>query len=207
MKQAFRAFSRSLRLLALASIGLATAAWADDYSAVGQLLRANQLPEAQRLADSYLASKPTDPQMRFLKAVIQSRLAQPQDAITTLTQLTEDYPELPEPYNNLAVLYAAQGQVDKARAALEMAIRTNPGYANAHENLGDIYARLASQAYQKAVQLGASQAAVQPKLDLLANIVASHPAAAHRALPPTPQVVPASPGEPAVLAAPPAAAP
>ncbi len=57
------------------------------------------------------------------------------------TKLSEDYPELPEPYNNLAVLYAQQKQYDKARTALEMAIRTHPSYAIAYENLGDIYAK------------------------------------------------------------------
>ena len=79
------------------------------------------------------------------------------DAIKVFTELTEDYPELPEPYNNLAVLYATQGEYDKARKALEMAIRTHPSYAIAHENLGDIYATLASQAYDKALQLDSEQ--------------------------------------------------
>ena len=86
---------------------------------------------------------------------------QPAQAIATFTKLTEDFPELPEPYNDLAVLHAAQGDYDKARAALEMAIRTNPGYATAHENLGDIYARLASQAYCKALQLEVANATVK----------------------------------------------
>jgi tetratricopeptide (TPR) repeat protein len=49
--------------------------------------------------------------------------------MAVFSKLTEDYPELPEPYNNLAVLYAQQKQYDKARTALEMAIRIHPGYA------------------------------------------------------------------------------
>ncbi|MBK5206948.1 MAG: tetratricopeptide repeat protein, partial [Polaromonas sp.] len=120
----------------------------------------------------YLASKPRDPQMRFLKGVIQTETGKTSDAIATFTNITEDYPELPEPYNNLAVLYAGQSQFDKARAALEMAIRTNPSYATAHENLGDIYARLASQAYSKALQLDSSNATVQPKLALIHQLLA-----------------------------------
>lgn len=75
------------------------------------------------------------------------------DAINVFQKLTEDYPELPEPYNNLAVLHASAGNYDKARVALERAIRTNPAYATAHENLGDVYAKLASQSYDKAMQL------------------------------------------------------
>jgi tetratricopeptide (TPR) repeat protein len=110
--------------------------------------------------------------MRFLKGVIQTESGKPADAIGTFTKLTEDYPELPEPYNNLAVLYAGQSQFDKARAALEMAIRTNPSYATAHENLGDVYAKLASQAYSKALQLDSNNTGVQPKLALIRDLFA-----------------------------------
>jgi ketosteroid isomerase-like protein len=110
--------------------------------------------------------------MRFLKGVIQTESGKPNDAISTFTKLTEDYPELPEPYNNLAVLYAGLSQFDKARAALEMAIRTNPSYATAHENLGDVYAKLASQAYSKALQLDSNNTGVQPKLALIRDLFA-----------------------------------
>ena len=87
------------------------------------------------------------------------------------TELTEEYPELPEPYNNLAVLYAGQGDYDKARKALEMAIRTHPSYAVAHENLGDIYATLASQAYDKALQLDNNNVTARKKLALIKELL------------------------------------
>ncbi len=164
--------SKALRLLALAALFSLPLAHADEYGDVGQLLRSGKLPEALAKADQFLATKPRDPQMRFLKGVIQTESGKPADAITTFTKLTEDYPELPEPYNNLAVLYAGQSQFDKARAALEMAIRTNPSYATAHENLGDVYAKLASQAYSKALQLDANNTGVQPKLALIRDLFA-----------------------------------
>jgi tetratricopeptide (TPR) repeat protein len=145
-------------------------AHADEYSDVSQLVRAGKLVDALTKADQHLVSKPRDPQMRFLKGVIQRDSGKTADAIVTFTRLTEDFPELPEPYNNLAVLYAGQSQFDKARTALEMAIRTNPSYATAHENLGDVYAKLASQAYNKALQLDASNTAVAPKLALIRDL-------------------------------------
>jgi len=145
----------------------------EDYAEVNRLMRAGQMSEALTKVDQFLATKPRDPQMRFLKGVIQTESGKPADAIATFSKLTEDYPELPEPYNNLAVLYAGQSQFDKARAALEMAIRTNPSYATAHENLGDVYAKLASQAYSKALQLDAGNAAVAPKLSLIRNLFAA----------------------------------
>jgi tetratricopeptide (TPR) repeat protein len=162
--------SATLRCLALAAALAVSAAHADDYSDVNDLVRSGKLTEAMTKADQYLAGKPRDPQMRFIKGVIQTEAGKPTDAISTFTKITQDYPELPEPYNNLAVLYAGQNQFDKARAALEMAIRTNPSYATAHENLGDVYAKLASQAYSKALQLDGGNAGVQPKLALIRTL-------------------------------------
>lgn len=170
MKYACSPKFQPLRLLTLAAAMMFSVAHADDYTDVSQLMRAGKLPEALSKADQYLTSKPKDPQMRFLKGVIQRDAGKTTDAIGTFTRLTEDYPELPEPYNNLAVLYAGQSQFDKARAALEMAIRTNPSYATAHENLGDVYAKLASQAYNKALQLDATNPAVAPKLALIREL-------------------------------------
>lgn len=178
--------------------GLASA---DEYGDVTQLMRNGKSADALTRADQYLASKPRDPQMRFLKGVILTESGKPAEAISVFTKLTEDFPELPEPYNNLAVLYAGQSQFDKARAALEMAIRTNPSYSTAHENLGDVYAKLASQAYTKALQLDAGNAAVPPKLALIKDLFAP----GNKAQRPT--AAPAAPAaQPAAVAAKPATA-
>lgn len=152
------------RLLALAASLVLGAAHADVYGDVSQLLRGGRLAEAQAKADQHLAAKPRDPQMRYLKGLIQRASGQQTDALATFTQLTEDFPELPEPYNGMAVIHAAQGDYDKARAALELAVRNNPGYAIAHENLGDLHLRLAQQAYCQALRLETNNATVKSKL-------------------------------------------
>lgn len=205
-----QALPTALRLLALVAALCVPPAHADEYTEVNALVRAGQLTEAMAKADKHLAAKPRDPQMRFIKGVIQTEAGKPADAITTFTKITQDYPELPEPYNNLAVLYAGQNQFDKARAALEMAIRTNPSYATAHENLGDVYAKLASQAYSKALQLDGGNSAVPPKLALIRTLFtpeakAQKPAAA----PAVTAQTPAAPAKPAAVtpAAPAPAAP
>ena len=169
-------------------------AHADEYSEVSQLMRAGKLPEAMAKADQYLAAKPKDPQLRFLKGVIQRDSGKAMEAIASFTRLTEDYPELPEPYNNLAVLYAGQNQFDKARVALEMAIRTNPSYATAHENLGDVYAKLASQAYNKALQLDSGNPAVAPKLALIRELFSVNSAKSPSATSTTASAPAAQPG-------------
>ncbi|MFZ6721130.1 L,D-transpeptidase Cds6 family protein [Undibacterium sp. Ji49W] len=160
-----------LTLSTLTLVLMSATVYADDAADVGKLLRAGQINEAMQKVDAALAQRPKDAQMRFLKGLILTEQGKSAEAITVFTKLTDDYPELPEPYNNLAVLYASSGQYDKARAALEMAIRTNPTYGTAHENLGDVYAKLASQAYDKALQLDSGNSTAKLKLTLVRNLV------------------------------------
>ena len=163
----------ALRAFAVAALLAAGGvAQADDYSDVAKLVRAGKTAEAMAQADKYLASNQRDPQMRFLKGTAQTAAGQTEDAIATFTLLTEEYPELPEPYNNLAVIYASQNRLDQARNALEMAVRNNPNYAVAHENLGDIYARLAEQAYARSLQLNGANAALKRKATTLGGVLA-----------------------------------
>jgi hypothetical protein len=107
---------------------------------------------------------------RFLKGVILAELKRPQEAIRIFTKLTLDYPTLPEPYNNLAALYASQGQYEAAREALEHAMRTNPSYATAHENLTDIYAALSSQAYEGTLRASKSSPDGKPTQALITEL-------------------------------------
>lgn len=166
---------RARRLLAALALcaGLAGASVAQDLDEASRLLASGQAQAALRMVEDVLARQPRDAQWRFLRGVILASLNRTQDAVTVFTQLSEDYPELPEPYNNVAVLYAGQGEFEKARTALEMAVRTNPAYATAYENLGDVYIQLAGQAYMRAQQADASSRSVAPKLKLVRELVAS----------------------------------
>ncbi|HSV36731.1 MAG TPA: tetratricopeptide repeat protein [Ramlibacter sp.] len=171
MTYAGNALTHAARLLAIAAaMALAPAAFADEYTDVTQLMRSGKFTEALAKADQHLVGKPRDPQMRFLRGVVQTEAGRAADAITTFTQLTEEYPELAEPHNNLAVLHAGQGEYDKARTALEAAIRANPGYAIAHENLGDVHARLAAVFYARAQQLDTRNTSVPAKLALVRQV-------------------------------------
>ncbi len=164
-----------MRLLAafasMAMLLAANPASADALQDISKMIKQGQHTQALEQVDKYLAGKPKDAQGRFLKGIILTEMNRANDAIAVFTKLTEEYPELPEPYNNLAVIYAQQKQFDKAKQALEMAIRTHPSYATAHENLGDIYARLASQAYDKALQIDSSNSSAQAKLALIRDLM------------------------------------
>jgi hypothetical protein len=171
-------FSQALRIGVLVALlpALACAA-APTVQDANQAFRQGNNQVALEKVNRFLAANPKDAQGRFLKGLILTEMNRYQEAITAFSSLTEDYPELPEPYNNLAVLYAAQGDYEHAKNSLEMAIRTHPSYATAHENLGDIYAKMASQAYDKALQLDKSNTSAQTKLALIRDLFSPSPRA------------------------------
>jgi len=164
---------RSFCALAAALVLGLTAAEArsDEVDDATQLLRNSAVSEALAHIDKFLKIKPEDARGRFLKGVILSAQQRSDDAIAVFRALNADMPELPEPYNNLAVLYAAKGRYDDARRVLEMAIIAHPSYALAHENLGDIYARMAGQFYERAATLGAQNTTASEKHKLIDKLL------------------------------------
>jgi Flp pilus assembly protein TadD len=150
---------------------------AADVSEIQRLIKDGQHAQALKLIDEALARNPKDAQMRFRRGVALSMLDRKTEALAVFQKLVEDHPDMPAPYNNMAVIYGSLGEYEKAKGALERAIRTNPAYATAYQNLGDVYAQLASQAYSKALQLDKTDTSVQPKLSLLRELTGSTPSA------------------------------
>lgn len=191
--------------LALTFAGGAAAAPADDLREAQKLYTQGRLQPAMERLDAYLKAQPREPQGRFLRGLILTEQKKVNEAIQVFTGLTEDFPELPEPYNNLAVLYASLGNYDKAKSALELAIHTHPSYATAHENLGDIYAQLASRAYDRALQLDKNNTTAQVKLAMVKDLFVApkagsgprpEPAKIAKAEPPKAEPAKASPPKP-----------
>lgn len=139
----------------------------EDYQRALKLVQQGQIKAAQPALDAYLKAAPQELRGRFLQGVVLIQLGKLTEATRLYQDLIEEFPQHPEPFNNLAVLYGMQGQYDKARAVLEMALHTHPSYAVAYENLGDVYSRMASQAYEKALQLDNKKPVSQPNLKLL----------------------------------------
>jgi len=188
----------ALAVIAICSATASLPVYAGELQDIQALLKQGNHSQALDRANAFLAKNPKDAQVRFVKGVILSEQGKTGEAIKVFTALTEDFPELPEPYNNLAVLYASQQQYDKARQALEMAIQTHPSYATAHENLGDIYAKMASEAYDRALKLDKANAntAAQTKLSMIKDI-----------FPVNSRQRPTTTSKPAVIAAAPSPAP
>ncbi|KAB2844460.1 MAG: tetratricopeptide repeat protein [Burkholderiales bacterium] len=205
-------------ILAAFILGAPSVAGAQDLQDVNRLIKQGQHAQALDKLNAYLSGKPKDPLARFLKGVVLTEQGKTNEAINLFQALTEEYPELPEPYNNLAVLYASKGQYEKAKVSLEMAIQTHPSYATAHENLGDIYAKMASAAYDKALQLDKSNKSAETKLALVRDLFPANgkPAGSRGAsakVAPSPAVAPpvaaketSKPAPPAVVANAPAVA-
>jgi Flp pilus assembly protein TadD len=139
---------------------------------IREMISRKEFAAALARADALLATRPREPQARFLKGVAQTEQGQTAAAIATFRGLVEDYPELPEPYNNLAYIYAQQGDYDSARIALETAVRAAPDWAVAHENLGDVYARLAAAQYNRAATLDRGNKSAPEKLALVRSLLA-----------------------------------
>lgn len=176
-----------LAIVAAASVFAALPAQAATPVETAQSqLTSGDLQGALKTLDRYLASAPQDAEARFTRGLVLVKLNKTEDAIKVFADLTRDYPQLPEPYNNLAVLYAQQGDYEKARDALEAALATHPAYATAHENLGDIYAALAGAAYNRAVMLDTNNQAVRYKQSLINQLdtgIGAAPAASVAAAP------------------------
>ncbi len=107
----------------------------------------------KRLAETK-GQRGTDVQLMFQHARALAALHRTAEAIDVYTEMTTSYPELPEPWNNLAALYAGRGELEKAQDALQMALRADPGYAAARANLGDLQLLQALRTYKQAASDG-----------------------------------------------------
>jgi tetratricopeptide (TPR) repeat protein len=171
-------------LLALALV--AAPARADDVQDAAAMLRVGNLDGALARVDQAIAAKPDNAEARFLRGVILNEQKRVPEAELAFVELTQDFPEMPEPYNNLAVISASRGDYDRARVLLETAVRANPGYTTAYENLGDVYAALAAEAFGKAYQLDLKNTGLQAKAEA-ARKIASIPVRAPTRPPPPPK--------------------
>jgi tetratricopeptide (TPR) repeat protein len=161
--------------LSCALVACSASAWADLYSDVNRLIQNGQWDKALQQAEQRLKVAPTDPQMRLLLSRIQDAQGQTQAAMDTLQSLTQSFPELAEPHNNLAVLLARENRHADALVSLQAAIQARPDYAVALENMGDVYAALASNAYAKALQITPQQRRIQGKQQTIHQMLKAAP--------------------------------
>ena len=123
-----------------------------------ELIELGKYKDADAIIIAKLKGKPRDAQWRYLEALLKAEMGLSlkdkdilNNAIFLFERLSEEFPELPEPYNNLAVLYDKMGQEQKAIKSFKLAILNNPNYALAYENLADLYLFLARETYLEGI--------------------------------------------------------
>ncbi len=161
------------RLLAAALLLSCAAAWSDVLTEVQHLAAKGDLAGALRAAEAATATDPRDTQARFLRAVVLMDLQRNAEALAAFTQFAQEYPELPEPYNNIALLQVRAGQLELARQALDTALRNDPGHRTARANLGEVHLMLAVQAWEQAVATGPLDPRLLRRLETARALVAS----------------------------------
>ncbi len=151
---------------------------ADELEEARALLRDGRHSDALQRINLYISQNPDDAGARFLKGVVLSESGNRREAVEVFIAMTRDFPDRPEPHNNLAVLRAMDGELEAARLALLEAIRIHPSYATAHENLGDVYAKLAAEEFSEAARLDATNTSASRKLSMVNGLSAPAPATA-----------------------------
>ena len=139
------------------------------------LLKNGNYSRAEILVNKSIEDNLNNPELLFYKGIIETNIGKNNQAIDTFRNLTEKFPELPEPFNNLAVLYAEKGQFILAKEILEQAIKTNPSYLTAHINLGDIFTKMASEAYNNALEIDESNNIAITKLSMITQLFNYNP--------------------------------
>jgi Flp pilus assembly protein TadD len=157
---------RPARLLTLAVLVLtAAAAVADEAAAVRGLLSRGESEAALQRAERAAAANPRDASLRFLHGVVLMDLGRDGAALDVFASLNQEYPELPDPLNNIALLHARAGAYEQARQALESALRNDPGHRLARANLGQVHLLLAVQAWERLGAQGPLDVALQRQLE------------------------------------------
>ena len=170
--------SRFLQCALALLVAGAGPAVADVAADVRALLSRGDANGALQLAESAAAANPKDPQARFLHGVVLMDVRRDDAAMDVFTQLTQEYPELPDPYNNIALLHARAGRLEAAQQALQTALRNDPGHRAARTNLGQVHLMLAVQALEAAAAAGPLDAPVQRLLDGARTLLAARPGSA-----------------------------
>ena len=145
---------RQLASLTVLTLILLTPAGAEPaLTDIEKQIDAGQFQPALRRLDELLSSDKANPHFLFYRARALAANGQRDEAIAQYEALIKAAPELPEPYNNLAVLYMQAGKGEQARNMLNKAMATHPAYAAIYQNLIAINTSKAQDAYARALQI------------------------------------------------------
>lgn len=171
------ALHRAGLLLLAALMLLALPARADEFGELRALLARGDAATALPRLEKASAAAPRDVQLRFLLGVALMDLQRDDEALAHFARMAQDYPELPDPYNNIALLHARAGRLEPARQALETALRNDPTHRAARTNLGQVHLLLAVQAWELAAAEGPLDTALLRRLEAVRALLVAAPEA------------------------------
>ncbi len=155
-----------------ASLGMVNA-HADEAAEVRDLITRGDLAAAMARTEKAIAAQPRDARLRFLRGVTLMDLGRNAEALDVFQLLTQEHPDLPDPYNNIGLLQARAGRPEAALAALQQALRCDPNHRTARINLGQVHLMLAVQAWDQLARSGPVDPALQRKLDAARTLLAA----------------------------------
>ena len=147
------AAAAALALSAPAAAGVTPEVSAGTAESIGALLQAGRYQEALETIDALPRESRAQPQIRLYQGMSLMALDRRPEALRAFEALAAERPDMPEPFNNMAVIQAADGRYGEARLLLESALRADAGYSVALENIGDVYIKLANQSYARLLTL------------------------------------------------------
>lgn len=180
----------------ITTVSVTKPATVSSSPAIEQSLKLSQQgnhQEALAKINAFLVQQPNLPSAQLTKGIILSNKGDKSAAKSIFRDLTKSHPDRPEAFNNLAVIYSEEGNFPQAIETLQQAFQTHPSYAQVHVNLKELYATLASQAYNKALDLSAAEQG--PNLAMINQTPAIQGDNS------TPSIVAAAPKQPVTIAA------
>lgn len=139
---------------------------------VDKLIGRRDYDAALALIAEGLKANPHSAELRFQRCVVYERMGDRERAKNALEQFIRTYPEIPEPYNNLAGIYSREGNLTRAEDLLVQAVALRPDFALAHTNLGNLYLAKAKNAYNTAIKTGGDKQKLKNRVEAVDKILA-----------------------------------
>ena len=122
---------------------------------------------ALKQLETRLSTRPDDSRAAYLKGLVLMQLGRSEEAERWYKMMQANFPDLPQPGNALAVIYAGRGDLPAAEAALRALLEKHPDHTSARVNLARLYIQMAQAEYEKALKDTPDNAMIARKLEAL----------------------------------------
>jgi Tetratricopeptide repeat len=150
---------------------LSSHAQISDDTLVRRMIQEGRFDDALSNLDASIKRSPRDAQLHLLRGAALSMSNRKAEALKAFAYMVDQQLDTATAYNNIAVILASRGLYEGARGALECALKANPNYVTARQNMGDVYANLSNLAYRQALHMDRSDPSLPTKLAHLTQML------------------------------------